>query len=60
MALGTYELSPMEFTQMWTMFLRPKILGEKYEETIVMVRDILSESTWRILSFGQDSVLNLP
>ena len=50
-ALGTYELSPLEFAQLWRIFLRNDLLPEEYTKTKESILSILSKNQHRLLSF---------
>lgn len=59
MALGTYEITPLAFTQIWRLFLLGNADSDyiKYTKQIV---DILSDPRNKITSFGQDNFLDTP
>lgn len=59
-ALGTYELSPLEFAQLWRIFLRNDLLPKEYEKTKESILSILSKNQHRLLSFGTDNYLDQP
>ncbi len=59
LALGTYEISPYAFTQLWRFFLAWKTPGQYWENAKEVV-GILSNPNNRAAAFGQDSYLNLP
>ncbi len=59
LALGTYEISPYAFTQLWRFFLAWKTPGQYWENAKEVV-EILSNPNNRVAAFGQDSYLNLP
>ena len=58
-ALGTYEITPLAFTQIWRLFLLGNADSDyiKYTKQIV---DILSDPRNKITSFGQDNFLDTP
>ncbi len=59
-ALGTYELSPLEFAQLWRVFLANELLPEHYAATKQSILSILSKNQHRLLSFGIDNYLDQP
>ncbi len=59
LALWTYEISPLAFTQLWRMFL-PWSMVPGYEQNTQKIVDILRNPQNRVVSFGQDSFLNVP
>lgn len=50
-ALGTYELSPLEFAQFWRVFLAGAEEGLVASKVIDEVFAILSENRHRVVSF---------
>jgi len=50
-ALGTYELSPLEFAQFWRVFLEGAEEGLVASKVIDEVFGILSENRHRVVSF---------
>lgn len=59
LALGTYELSPWQFVQLWRLFL-PQWVPPGYEQQRKDIVDILSNPLNKMVSFGQDSFLATP
>lgn len=59
-ALGTYELSPLEFAQLWRIFLANELLPKEYSSTIDEIYTILSKNQHRTLSFWLDNYLDIP
>lgn len=59
LALGTYEISPYAFTQLWRIFL-PGQMPAGYEKNTQLVADILADAKNKVVSFGQDNFLTLP
>lgn len=59
LALGTYEITPYAFTQLWRFFL-PNKTPPIYTTNAQEITDILSNPINRGAAFGQDSFLNLP
>ncbi len=57
LALGTYELSPRQFTQLWRMFL-PTHSPWGYEWETHSIVEVLSDPSNKIVSFGQDNFLS--
>jgi membrane carboxypeptidase/penicillin-binding protein PbpC len=51
-ALGTYETSPLEFTRLWTHWLKDKNISTN------QIIQILSNHQNRLISFGIDNYLN--
>jgi membrane carboxypeptidase/penicillin-binding protein len=51
-ALGTYEMSPLEFANLWRIFLNS---GKNLDE----IYNILSENRNRLLSFGIENNLDV-
>lgn len=59
LALGTYELSPRQFTQLWRILL-PNYAPIGYEWERQAIVGILSDPTNKLVSFGQDNFLSPP
>ncbi len=68
LALWTKEISPLDFSKMWTIFQldkkkyltqKERLFLEKYWKSINKVRDILSHNENRLLSFDIDNWLNV-
>lgn len=59
LALGTYEISPYAFTQLWRFFI-PNETPIAYEKQAKDIASILEDPKNRAAEFGQDSFLNLP
>jgi membrane carboxypeptidase/penicillin-binding protein PbpC len=59
LALWTYEISPLAFTQLWRVFV-PWVMIPWYERNTQEIITIMSNPQNRIVSFWQDSFLNVP
>lgn len=57
LALGTYELSPWQFAQLWRVLL-PNYAPTGYEWERKEIVSILSDPTNKLVSFGQDNFLS--
>jgi penicillin-binding protein 1C len=55
--LGTYAMSPLEFARLWWYRYRPLGSGGSLDVQNA-VKAILADPLYRVLSFGQDSLLN--
>jgi hypothetical protein len=49
--LGTYEMSPLEFARLWWYWYSSSPITKE-------IKNILSDSLNRVISFGQDNLLN--
>jgi len=65
-ALWTKNISPLDFSKMWTIFLfdditnlKQKQFLEKYWKYIKIVKKILSENENRLLSFSENNWINI-
>jgi len=70
-ALGTYEMSPLEFVNLRRLFLRSEVWGQKrdfsseelwevWRDKINEILEILGQNKNRVISFGLDNNLNVP
>jgi hypothetical protein len=56
-ALGTYEMSVLEFANLWRIFVSPDLKFSK--SGLDMIYNILSENRNRLLSFGIENNLDV-